>query len=288
MLENLIFCYLVMSTKADKKIKLQQEGLCRLTGMRGRFVASHILPRALTVLSRSGEKVREASLGARPRWRPATWYDDRLVIKEGEDILREIDTPAIEELRKHKLVWSSFKCDAPFFPEDLTPLGEGTNLREICLGSADKLRMFFLSIVWRAAASSRPEFVNVQLTEEILEDLRQRVLAQDAGNVWDYPIVLDQLITRGAALNRTPIMENMDLAVNGIKDHVSVVSVRIYLDGLVAKVILAKGLDLDRSAGGLFLGALDKSVILARPFEQSRTKDDMIEVISDNQRRGYA
>ncbi|OJW49991.1 MAG: hypothetical protein BGO63_00615 [Candidatus Accumulibacter sp. 66-26] len=80
----------------------------------------------------------------------------------------------------------------------------------------------------------------------------------------------------------------MDLAVNGIKDHVSVVSVRIYLDGLVAKVILAKGLDLDRSAGGLFLGALDKSVILARPFEQSRTKDDMIEVISDNQRRGYA
>lgn len=277
-----------MSTKADKKAKLRQEGVCKLTGKHGKFVASHILPRALTRLSHSGDKVREAALGVRPQWRPATWYDDRLVIREGEDILEEIDAPAIEVLRKHKLVWSSFKCDAPFSPEDLTPFGEGVNLRELCLGSADELRMFFLSIVWRAAASSRSEFVDVQLAEEMLEDLRQRVLTRDPGSVWDYPIILDQLITRGATQNRTPIMEDSNLPVNGTKGLASVASIRIYLDGLVAKVMLAKGLDLDRTAGGIFIGTLDRSIILARPFEQSRTKENMIEVISDSVRRGYA
>lgn len=277
-----------MTTKSKNKSKLRQEGVCKLTGKHGKFVASHILPRALTQLSRSGEKVREAGLGVRPRWRPATWYDDQMLIREGEDILEGIDTPAIEALRKNTLVWSSFKCDAPFSPEDLIPLGEGLNLRELSLGSADELRIFFLSIVWRAAASSRPEFLDVQLTDEILEDLRQRVLTRNAGNVWDYPIVLDQLITRGTAQNRTPIMENFELAVTGTTNPASVASVRIYLDGLVAKVILAKGLDLDKNAGGLFLGALDRSIIFARPFEQSRTKDNMIEVISDSVRRGYA
>ena len=277
-----------MNTKADKKAKFLQEGVCKLTGKHGKFVDSHILPRALTQLSRSGEKIRETALGSRPRWRPATWYDNRLVIREGEDILEAIDTPAIETLRKNMLVWSSFKCDAPFSPEDLIPYSEGISLREICLGSADELRIFFLSIAWRAAASSRPEFEDVQFVDEILEDLRQRVLTRNAGSVWDYPIILDQLITRGAAQNRTPIMENLHLAVNGSEDKASVVSVRIYLDGLVAKVMLAKGLDLDRGVGGLFLGALDRSIIFARAFEHSRTKSNMIEVISDNVRRGYA
>jgi hypothetical protein len=277
-----------MSTKADKKTKLRQEGVCKLTGKRGKFVASHILPRALTTLSHSGEKVREAALGMRPLWRPATWYDDRLVIREGEDILEEIDTPGIEALRKHTLVWSSFKCDTPFSPEDLIPYGEGVNLRELCLGSADELRMFFLSIVWRAAASSRPEFADVQLAEDILEDLRQRVLTRNPGSVWDYPITLDQLITRGATQNRTPIMEDSYIPVNGTKGLESVASVRIYLDGLVARVMLAKGLDLDKDSAGIFVGTLDRSIIFARPFEQSRTRENMIEVILDSVRRGYA
>lgn len=276
-----------MSTKADKKAKLLQEGLCKLTGKHGKFVASHILPRALTRLSRSGEKVREAALGTRPRWRPPTWYDDRLVIREGEDILEKIDAPAIEALREHTLVWSAFKFDAPFSAEDFIPISEDVKLRQLSLGSADELRMFFLSIVWRAAASSRREFADVQLSEEVLEDLRQRVLMRDAGSVWDYPIVLDQLITRGVPQNRTPITEITQVPVKGSKDLASVPSVRIYLDGLVAKVVLAKGVDLDRNAAGIFLGASDRSIIFARPFEQSRTKENMVEVISDNVRRGY-
>jgi len=117
-------------------------------------------------------------MGISPKWRLPTWYDNELVIREGEDILEEIDTPAIEALRKHMLVWSAFKCDAPFLPEDFIAMGEGLNLRELYLEETNELRIFFLSIVWRAAASSRREFDDVQLSEEILEDLRQHVFVR--------------------------------------------------------------------------------------------------------------
>ena len=38
----------------------------------------------------------------------SSWYDYEMVTQNGEDILTEFDTKAILELRKHKLVWSSF------------------------------------------------------------------------------------------------------------------------------------------------------------------------------------
>lgn len=277
-----------MSTKAQKMAKQRQHGICKLTGQLGKFANAHILPRALTRLSRSGEKARETSLGARPRSRPPTWYDNALVIQEGEKILEDIDTPAIEALRKHKLVWSSFENDSPFAPEDFTPCDINLNLREVAVGSAEELRLFFLSIVWRAAASLRPEFADVEVADEILEDLRLRVLSQDPANVWDYPIVLDQLITRGPAQNRTPILEHFPLAFEGMENPVSMATVRIYMDGLVAKVILAKGMNINwEDAGKIILGAEDSSLVFSRPFEHSRTLHNMLEVISDNVQRGY-
>lgn len=276
-----------MNKKTQITRNSRPEGVCQLTGEYGKFVAAHILPRALTRLSRSGEKAREAALGTQPRWKPPTWYDNELVIRKGEDILEKIDTPAIEMLRKYKLVWSSFKCDHPFTAEELLPLSDDINLREVSFSSTDEMRLFFLSIVWRAAASSRPEFADIQLTEDVQEDLRQRVLTQNAGNLWDYPIILDQLITRGPAQNRTPFMEESPIALNGIKKIISLPSIRIYLDGLVARVMLTKGWDLDKEAGSIFLGATEKTLIFARRFERSRTLHNLLEVISDYERRGY-
>lgn len=276
-----------MSTKASKKAKLSKEGLCKLTGKYGKFVAAHILPRALTRLSRTGEKIRETALGATPRWKPPTWYDNELVIREGEDILEAIDTPAIEALRNHTLIWSSFNSDEPFAPEALTPLSDSISLREACIDKADELRLFFLSIVWRAAASSRREFVDVKLTDAEIEDLRQRVLAQEPGNAWEYPVILDQLITWGPAHNRTPIVEDLYLPGDGGSNSISVASVRIYLDGLVARVMLAKEPDLAQKIGNLCLGANDKTVIFARKFGSSRTNDNMREIILDNIKRGH-
>ncbi|MGO3712841.1 hypothetical protein [Alcaligenes aquatilis] len=278
-----------MSTKASTKAKRGKDGICSLTGKHGKFVKAHILPRALTRLSRTGEKARETELGGKPKNRPPTWYDDELVIREGEDILEEIDTPAIDTMRNHILVWSSFVSDEPFSPEALMFVCDAFSIRDIRIGSADadKLRLFFLSIVWRAAASRRSEFKHVQLGAEELEDIRQRVLTRTPGSAWEYPIILDQIVTRGVEHNRTPIKECFDLPGGDEGSRVSVPSIRIYMDGLVAHVLLTKDEDVAQGLGGLCLGARGSTGVMARSFEKSRTYDDMREVILDNIVRGH-
>src|SRR5690606_10153653 len=127
-----------------------------------------------------------------------------------------------------------------------------------------------------------------QLTEAETEDLRQRVLAREPGTAWEYPIMLDQLITRGPAHNRTPIIEACYFPADGVKHSIPVASVRRYLDGVVARVILTKEHDLAQKMGTLCLGVNDKTVIFARKFESSRTNDNMREIILDNIKRGHA
>jgi len=278
-----------VSTKASTKAKRGKEGICSLTGKHGKFVKAHILPRALTRLSRTGEKARETELGGTPKLRPPTWYDGELVIREGEDILEAIDTPAIETLRNHILIWSSFSCDEPFSPEDFAVHGEKFSLRGIEINNidADKLRLFFLSIVWRAAASSRPEFKHLQLEPAVLEDVRHRVSLRSPGMALEYPIVLDQIITRGEEHNRTPIRESFEFPEGEGWSAISVPSIRIYMDGLVATVLLTKDKNLAQRLDRLCLGARDITGVLARRFEESRTYEDMCVVVEDNIVRGH-
>lgn len=276
-----------MSTKADKKKERNRDGVCKLTGIHGRFVVSHVLPRALTLISRSGEKVHESGLDARPKKRPPTWYDDQLVIAQGEKVLEDIDTTGIKLLRQHKLVWSAFPDDSALNLGALMPVAERVFIREITLGNAHDLRLFFLSIAWRAAASLRPEFRYTHLPEHTVEDLRQRILAGNPGSPWDYPIVLDQIIDKGDPQNRTPIVEEYGIALEGVDEIVRVNSIRIYMDGLVAWVLIAKDMKIDRRSAPIYIGAKEVCVVVCRHYEGSRTASDLVEIILDAERRGY-
>src|SRR5579859_649529 len=132
-------------------------GYCKLTGKRGTFVSSHLLPKAVTRPSKPGSPFIEAKVGLRPVRRFDSWYDKELVIRLGEDILSEYDDQGIAELRRHGLLWSGRPFDVV---PDVMPLSEeqGSGLREINGVDGHKLRMFFLSLLWRAAASQRREF----------------------------------------------------------------------------------------------------------------------------------
>lgn len=270
-------------------MKMAAQGICRLTGLEGSFVDSHILPRALTRPPTTGAKIRETALEQRPISRPPSWYDNRLVTRAGEDILEAIDTEAISQLRQHRLVWTSFPNDAPFSADDVMSLGAEVNfgVRVLNLEDARALRLFFLSVVWRAAESTRREFEDVQLEPAVLQDIRERVLAKDPGDPWDYPIFLDQIITRGTWHNRTPIMESVGVP-NAARTGVFLLPcVRIYVDGLVAKVAISDAHKLNRGdSSSLVLGASQALTIAARTFEESRTSQDMLEVMEDNVRRG--
>jgi hypothetical protein len=265
--------------------KRKHEGRCRLTGLFGPFVDSHIIPLALTRLSTTGEKLVEAGIGLGVKRRSNSWYDNELVIRAGEDILAVIDDRGIRELRKYKLLWSSWTDTPPDSDvfDDGRPVG-----RYVAFEQPQILQLFFLSLLWRAAASQRPEFDSITLDKRVFEDLRQRVERQTPGPFQDYPVFLFQMATKGVRHNRAPLLEHrqLPLAAGGTSD---VAYVRFYFDGLVAQVNLAIGLELDQAmVAPCSLGLAHSTLVFTHPFEESRVFDNlntMLRIVDAEQRR---
>ncbi len=212
--------------------------VCKLTGKNGKFVRAHIIPAALTPPEVKGDPLRQAGMGrpATKRW--SSWYDPKLVTAEGEAILRDLDTWAIEELRRHKLIWSSWGAAAELQAPDhqMVPIPDAEwGFRKVTIRDPNKLRVFFLSLLWRAAASTLADLDEVQLDEGELRQLRQMILAGSAAPMTFYPIQLLQLPTRGKPHNLTPFRRTVTEPdpVNGGQTPPYEV-IRFYFDGLTA------------------------------------------------------
>jgi hypothetical protein len=264
--------------------KPRSAGVCKLTGEFGKFVDSHIIPLALTRLSETGEKYVEAGIGLGLKRRANSWYDGGLVTMAGEDILAAIDSKGIDELRKYRLVWSGWTPEKGLDTDDLVTHGESSAFRVVRIARPELLQMFFLSLLWRAGATARTEFKEVVLAEDVLEDLRRRVVKREPGAFGDYPVQLFQLVTRGVRHNRVPLLErkralNLD---GSLGPEVSYV--RFYFDGLVAHVHLGRGVPLSLEYLNSCLGFLEDTTVFAHEFGQSRTAENIREMVEVVQR----
>ena len=77
-------------------------GLCKLTKTSGKFVKSHIIPKALTRPTVRGNKfIQKSVTSAQSLYikRADSWYDQGIVTREGENYLSDFDAHAIKELR---------------------------------------------------------------------------------------------------------------------------------------------------------------------------------------------
>ncbi|MDO8251415.1 MAG: hypothetical protein Q7T78_17080 [Rhodoferax sp.] len=249
----------------------KKQGICALTKKSGTFVKSHIIPRALTLLPDNGKKRIEMGIGEGIKHRFESWYDDELCSREGEDILAVIDSKGIEILRRHTLVWSGWETGKQFLV-DPSERDKPVLMKDFDESELKALRLFFISIVWRAGASKRDEFRDVKLTDEELALLRQKILDGDPGEISDFPIILHQLTTKGFDHNRTPLLETAHMLG---EDYPAVEYLRIYFDGLVSIVVLPRRLPLHDFFSKMALGAGKTAVIFTRPFEDSRTEDDI-------------
>ena len=256
-------------------------GRCKLTGSVGRFVRSHLIPEALTKLSRTGERMIEAGIGIQPILRPTSWYDRALVVRHGEDILSRIDWRGIEELRLHRLVWSSWGEVQELPADDLVIEGGVPHLRWIDIADPGPLRIFFLSLAWRAGATVRPEFKFSRIDRDIVEDLRVRVANENPGAPEHYPIQLYQLVTRGAAHNRVPMLERKRVVnIDGSDAGLTLEYLRFYFDGLVAHVHLAMKVAVPKPyLRYSCVGFQRKTPIFAHRYEASRASADIMEMM---------
>jgi hypothetical protein len=263
-----------------KKSARPREGTCKLTGIHGRLVDSHLIPLALTRLSRTGQKYIEAGIGLGTKSRSNSWYDGQLVTGEGEGILAAIDARGIEVLRRCKLVWSGWSADEDLAAE-FAYSEQGVGIREIQVAQAEDLQLFFLSLLWRAAASTRHEFADVNLPATTLEDLRLRVLHQSPGAFEDYPVQLFQLTTRGVEHNRTPLIEHKRMPLTTATGWGNEVEyARFYFDGLTSHIHLPQRASMEpeylRSCLGLRPGR--GTIVFGHKFEESRAWENIKEM----------
>ncbi|MDK2770388.1 MAG: hypothetical protein KYX69_22030 [Sphingomonas sp.] len=261
-------------------------GICKLTGETGPLVKSHIIPKALTSPDEKGRPFAQAGRDYPPRKRRDSWYDAELVTRIGEDILAEYDSWGIEVLRRNRLVWSGFgTSDGP--PEDdmlLLPGSDGAGVRKIAGIDGSRLRLFLLSILWRAAASSLPEFKAVRMLPAELRRLGRMVRDGRHEPAHFFPVSLTQLTTRGQVHNHAPIAQRK-LRDPTKPDGGSIPIFRFYFDGLIAH-FHRKGRARDVAAlGPLIVGGADNLAVVVRPYDGSWQEANLLALISEAESR---
>jgi len=271
--------------KKSKKRHAPKTGLCGLLRIEGAYAKAHLLPKALTSPSISGERFIEAGRGNRPIRRFTSWYDHQLVTRDGEKILSEIDTAGIAELRKHKLVWSGWgnknKLRTSDFEVDSDP-ESGIGMRLIEGVDVDKIRLFFLSLLWRSLKTKIKEFSYLPNVAVDLDRIGEMLINRDSGAPHYHPILLDQMSTLGFVHNHSPTLQEIELAFD--EGPMRVPFYRFYMQGLVAHVYPADSLEVFKKMSAMFVGGHEKLWVYTRKFENTRQFAEAREAILNTSR----
>jgi len=243
-------------------------GICKLTLKTGTFVKSHLIPLCFSGPS-EGQYFIDGTPGGRPTRRPTSWYDRALVVRKGEDVLSELDSSAAIELRKGKLVWSGWSGDSDVQEEVAPNSGEKFGLRTVSGLDVLNLRVFFLSILWRAAASNLPQNAHVKLPANELEQLRLMVLHKNPYPLSFLPVQLTQLTSLGPRHNLGPLKMKLPFKLEVEKEELFLQSYRFYFDGLVANIFFDMSFELHESMSAIYLGGDDSVLAVCVPYDES-------------------
>ncbi|MGX5848317.1 hypothetical protein ACWGTO_14700 [Mesorhizobium sp. PL10] len=231
---------------------------------------SHLLPRAF--VDKNLDKVARIELGERgkrPSLRYTGWYDEALVTADGEKILAKYDNDAAAILLKLGICWRAFPINDKVEQFALGD-GLGTKLLRVKGQNSESLRLFFLSLLWRAVFTEHKGFGEIRLDVLSRNKLTKIVRGDIKGDIADFPVALLLLTTKGQPQNQTPLRSTIQMRsmFNGAFPDVPIF--RFFLDGLVAHVGRKK---LDRQLldnwGPRVLGASDDLMLIGRPYEGS-------------------
>lgn len=255
--------------------KEKEMEICKLTGTEGKFVKSHILPQALTRPRVNGAPLAQSTRGKGYKRRWSSWYDKTIVTRAGEDILSDIDSKAIIELRKSRLVWSGWTLFPPHFEE----IGyNGPQIRTIEGHNATELYKFVLSILWRCGTSSLPELKEVELSSNLEECLRQVILSDQDPDYFSLPVTITQLSTQGEIHNQIPFFD-IKHPPKGLENEVNSTEIfRIYIDGVIFHIHMDPNYLKEKHGNPLILGAADRLTVSAIRYENSFQYENLLVV----------
>jgi hypothetical protein len=252
-------------------------GQCKLTGVHGRYVDSHIIPKALTETVWKGQPLTQKGAGGRHIKRWTSWYDSRLVAVEGEAILAGYDDWAIKFFHEKKLIWSSWGSMGQLeLPDHSWLPDQKIGIRKLEGVDCTRLRLFFLSLLWRAAETSLFEFSLVSIPANELDQLREMVLHGRVEPYHFYPVTLTQLSTRGFPHNlsagrqikREPIPDRVEGELV-VKSWREIDFYHFYFDGLIAHMHINDHAEHVAKMGSIFVGQGNELLVTTVSGENS-------------------
>ncbi|WP_237354550.1 hypothetical protein [Xanthobacter sp. YC-JY1] len=144
------------------------------------------------------------------------------------------------------MVWSDWggaaRCPVSYSSFGDTSLG----IRQVELEDGRRLRLFFLSILWRCVETSKNEFSHIHLDKDRTNGLRRIICGIEDYDVQFLPLSLLQISSAGEQHNyihsnefiKTPKI-NEDNSI----DVISMPAIRVYFDGLVYNFYIGDNVD---------------------------------------------
>lgn len=153
---------------------------CKLTGEEGQGVNAHVIPRAfyrIEPAEKRSMKIMGTESNQHPRRSQIGEYDDGIVTERGERIFSPLDDYAAELLLERR---------GEFTTHEHNGVPVALEIQEY---DYTALKLFVLSVLWRAAVSSRPFFSKISLGPHE-KPIREAILNGDAGDSDWYAVSL--------------------------------------------------------------------------------------------------
>lgn len=183
---------------------MRKSGTCALTGGHDVFVKCHLLPKAIFP-EREKTKVADTKAQSRPKRRPVGPYSNELVTRCGEDILERYDDYGIRFLRRQVGQWS-LEDDNKYWAV------QGLDYA--------RLKLFFISILWRCAAASHPTPDYIDIADQ-MNTLRDMVRVGDPGPAEFFSVMSENYAYDPDLIPIFPFKTRVE---DGRKDHVALLS----------------------------------------------------------------
>jgi len=146
--------------------------ICKLTKKEGAPARAHIIPESFYLIDKSLNKPLKLATDTKGVFPQKSWtgiYDETIVTQHGEKLFLKWDDYAF------KLLVEQFASATPIKDKGSIVAYKYDNF------NYEKLKLFFLSILWRAGASSHQCFERVNLGPH-MEILRKAILESNPGN----------------------------------------------------------------------------------------------------------
>ena len=158
------------------------------------LVDSHIIPRGIWRLKNTGTGFLEASSESHllPKKLPKGWYEKLLCQPCDTDIGKDFDQYGRD----------FFASEPEWTTHTLGPIGAQRSFSEVRNYNYAKLKLFILSVLWRASLAKNTAFSNIKLLPQQEARLRKMLKDNDPGDVHEFGCAIFKYYDDGRSLHK--------------------------------------------------------------------------------------